>query len=172
MRAFIAVQVKPSDYLASVFRRFSEIKGIKVTEYSNIHLTIKFLGDIDDDKASDICSGIRSIGSDSFDLETEGIGAFPSMERPRVIYIGCRSDGLYRLVAEVGKFVPIEKDFIPHITVGRVKHRISMPNIELKSEKYRIDEICLFRSDLKPSGPIYTKICCKQLGKQDSDGPS
>jgi len=169
MRAFIAVQIKPSDYLANVFRIFGSIKGIKVTEYGNVHLTIKFLGDIDDGKASEICRGISGIEASSFYLETEGIGAFPSLARPRVIYVECRSDGLYRLLAEVGKFVPIEKDFIPHITIGRVKHKIAMPDIELKKEKYSVDEVCLFKSELKPSGPIYTRICCKHLENIDKN---
>ena len=169
MRAFIAVQIRPSDYLSGVFNEFSRIKGIKVVEHTNIHLTIKFLGEIDERKTKEICEGIKNLRAHEFDIETEGIGAFPSMSRPRVIYVDCRSDGLYQLLAEVGKFVTLEKDFVPHITIGRVKQKIIMPHIEFKSEKYHIDEVCLFSSDLRPSGPVYTKVCCNKLAPQASE---
>jgi 2'-5' RNA ligase len=141
----------------------------------NIHLTLKFLGDIERYLAEAIRDQLSPHLSkiSPLKLQAKGLGAFPSLLHPKVIWMGCQdiSGGLKDLV-EVIEFrleemgFPLEKrQFMPHITLGRVKRgpkgglekifkEIGTPDCGLS----KIYEVVVYRSDLKPSGAEYVSL--------------
>lgn len=163
MRSFIAVSIRPSSDMQIVFDSFSRLKNIRITRSENIHITLKFLGDITGERATELCRMIGSIRHEKFYIETGEIGAFPDIRRPRVIIIGISGHGLNEIYSEIVKITGSDGDFLPHITVGRVKGPFTIPGIKIKPEKYLIEKVCLYKSELKSTGPEYTEICCSQL---------
>ncbi|BAB59207.1 hypothetical protein [Thermoplasma volcanium GSS1] len=163
MRAFIAIPIDPSSYMKNILSTFRQSRNIKVVEDTNVHITLKFLGDIDDDFAKKICSGLSGLKVHKFTIKTLGIGAFPNMRSPRVIFLDLQSNDIEKLYIEIGRIVGIDKDFVPHITIGRIKAKVRIPPLEFTQEEYEAKEVCLFSSRLTPSGPIYSRVCCKAL---------
>lgn len=145
---------------------------------SNIHLTLKFLGDISSAKIEQVCQVLSDITGrhEKHKVTISGLGTFPNYRRPRVIWIGIQApetlkalhQELEAATAKLG-FPPEKRSFKPHLTIGRVKNHISNKNIEslqqaLSSTKIgfidtvEFNALHLFKSDLKPSGAVYTKL--------------
>ncbi|MBN1526762.1 MAG: RNA 2',3'-cyclic phosphodiesterase [Candidatus Omnitrophica bacterium] len=179
MRTFIAIDI--SDEIRDALRQVqSHLKyagaNVKWVEPHNIHLTLKFLGDIDEKKAEEIKQVLDNIGKSisAFDITIKDIGAFPKMEFPRVVWVGLdkgteESKRLAQAVddglSKIG-FQKEERPFAAHLTVGRVKSPMNKDKLKAKikdcqspaSSPHRISSVILFQSTLTPSGPIYTKL--------------
>jgi len=143
----------------------------------NIHLTIVFLGSIEANVVEDLKETVGSIakGFTGFTVKLSGVGVFPNFRKPRVLWIGLDGDreGLSRLRDKLQDALTVfglreeKRPFQAHLTLGRFKDRLD-DDEELKqvleryhdmtSELYSLDELVLFKSDLKPSGPVYTKM--------------
>ena len=156
--------------------------GIRWVAPENMHLTLKFLGDIEsseDGKIGDLAeSAIK--GFEPVTLCVSGTGAFPNIKRPRVVWAGI--SGQTEILDEIRKRLDIDlepagipmenKPFKGHLTLGRVKKTLPeeafVREMEkhrgLLSEFFRADRITFFKSDLTSSGPIYTKIRTFFLG--------
>ena len=186
MRLFIAV-----DIAEPVRKRLGEFiaqldhaaRGAKWISPKNIHVTLKFLGHVEENKAEKISSVLEEVAARHtvFDLDLVGTGAFPNASRPRVIWVGGhdQSGTLYRLQADVEAamialgFVPEDRAFVAHLTLGRIKSPTPNPKlaVALESAKSKsfglthVGEIHLIQSQLHPTGAIYTKIGSWQLGK-------
>lgn len=179
MRAFIAIELSPEikDSL-SVIQSHLKYSGadVKWVAVNNIHLTLKFLGDITEEKCEKIKSVLDDIGAltKPFDISIKDIGTFPNINYPRVVWVGldkgtAESKVLAENIAEGILKLGFEKDaraFEPHLTIGRVR---SPKNKEALKEKiltaqipvtkpHPVSSVALFQSILSPKGPTYTKL--------------
>ena len=149
--------------------------GARWERPDKLHLTIKFLGDSDERLIGRMLEviGRRTERLRAFSVTVSGFGAFPSMQRPGVIWVGCEnSDGtLLRIhdavdegLAELG-FPREERAFHPHVTIGRVRgqggrtHLTSVPkNITFDPRHMLVSEIFLMKSMLQPAGSEYAVV--------------
>jgi 2'-5' RNA ligase len=190
LRAFIAVEIPPEIHQA-IDKKTAPIRAalntslVRWVPAENIHLTLKFLGDVSPSNlemleqmlSAEVCQ------HPSFEMEFGGLGAFPSPKRPRVIWIGIQAPpGLGALQHGIGAatatlgYPDEQRPFSPHLTIGRVKQNIDqtgMHKIRAALEKTqvgalgttRVESVYLFKSDLKPSGAEYTRLFSVPLRK-------
>ncbi len=189
LRAFIAI-----DLTATVRRRLTEIaSGLAATTPSGavrwvnpqgIHLTLKFLGEVSEERGPDIARQVEVIanGQAQFEVSIRGTGCFPSLRAPRVVWIGATAvdDSLERLQASLEAaceklgFAREGRAFSPHLTLGRVNRGARQRDIEAlragleqlggaEAGSMRVDRLHLFRSDLKPTGAVYTILATARL---------
>jgi RNA 2',3'-cyclic 3'-phosphodiesterase len=180
IRTFIAVNL-PADVLTRIGQVQSELKlaarsgAVRWAAPEQIHLTLKFLGDIASASLPELEAALRRacVGIGPFELRAEGLGGFPDLRRPRVLWAGIAGDlsSLHALQENVvreteawGK--PEERVFHAHLTLGRIKDynprglrelaaRIeSMPAPQLGC--WQVTELHLMRSELSPDGSCYT----------------
>ena len=183
VRAFIAIEL-PDD----IQQRLEQVSDNLQTEMQALpirwvavncaHLTLKFLGDVSENSVQMISKILKTEAAQvkPFDVSVGSLGVFPNMRRPRVIWVGVEAaDELHTLqrrieseVARIG-YAPEEREFSPHITVGRVSRNTSHRELReiaevLQRQKLgfigtgHVEAVHLFRSDLKPSGAVYTKL--------------
>ena len=185
IRSFLAFELPPEirEKIGEVSIELQKltlpVRWVKVT---NIHLTIIFLGYVDEDKIDDIKEKVNLVVKrfSIFKTRLNGIGVFPNWRKPRVIWIGLGEE-IERLSTlreelqtglKVLGFKPEKRPFAPHLTIGRFKGLLDRDE-ELKSilDRYHdlsgdlqyLNELVLFKSDLKPDGPVYTKMASWQL---------
>ena len=186
IRTFIAIEIDPA-IQESLNNLQLELKksgaDVKWVKKDNIHLTLKFLGDTSEENIATISTLLaRSTGFlPSFSVGITEAGAFPGIENPRVIWAGVHDPqetiakiarSLEENLASIG-FVKEERDFDPHITLGRVRTSLNKFNLvkSLKSLKMPpdlllpIEKITLFKSTLTPQGPIYEVLKTVSLKK-------
>lgn len=135
MRLFVSVDLAGLDTeIARVQDRFADASGVRSVDSSNVHVTLKFLGDVDEERVPTLAdaleTAIEGAGVDPFTAEFGGLGAFPSEEYVRVLWVGVREGGdeLTRLheaieaaTTEMG-FDPADHEFTPHATIARMDH--------------------------------------------------
>jgi 2'-5' RNA ligase len=173
MRTFLAVEVpepirkKIDDFVQIEAKRELPIKWVK---FGNLHITLKFLGEIDEKKKVEISPAIEEICSrhKSFQAQLSGIGCFPNPGNPRVLWVGVEqgSDTLCTVSADIEKALAHfgfkeERRFHPHLTIGRIKKSCKVDHIlekNIVTEPFEVSAIVLFKSVLKPDGPIYTAL--------------
>ena len=172
MRAFVAAEITGQDILNSIKNMQENLRiEARPVELQNMHFTLLFLGEITEDMAKKVGDKLKSIRFDSFDISFEGVGAFPKPKFPRVVWIGVKNgaDQLVELARTVERELsPLgfksDKEFKPHITIFRIKNKISDITDDLarhSNEKFgslKISEIKLKKSVLTPSGPIYSDL--------------
>ena len=189
LRAFIAVELsldlRKSVYAATA-KLQSEVGGlVRWVPMENMHLTLKFLGDVSPSNV-DLLSGMLRAETDlfqCFELRLNGLGSFPSLKRPRVIYIGIQApsvlESLQRGIESASRrlgYESEERGFSPHLTIGRVKQNATateqqMIRRALEQTKIdslgttRVDSVELFKSDLRPTGSVYTRLFSAPLKK-------
>ena len=147
----------------------------------NIHLTLKFLGNINPADIEKIGKAMADAAGDSapITLTVGGIGFFPGIRRPRVIWVGLggQTDALRNFqrnlanrLATIG-FPSDKRSFKAHLTLGRFRQAVN-PNIlnqtvqdysDLGDLQFSVDRIILFQSDLKPSGAVYSHLKLVEL---------
>lgn len=147
---------------------------VKWVKSENIHLTLKFLGNITDEQIEDVKNVFKKMGSNfkNYSIHLAGVGAFPKIQYPRVIWVGMdegveETDKIYKSIEEeLNKkgFAKEKRSFSPHLTLGRVrspKNRQQLTKAVEKeknfssSSKLLVGEIILFKSILTPKGSIY-----------------
>jgi 2'-5' RNA ligase len=184
IRTFIALEL-PED-LKKVFsilqQRFCEYTDcVRWVKPEHIHLTLKFLGSIDEELVEPISRILENISKKQqpFPLHIAGIGAFPNTRNPKVIWAGIQGsqDTLiqFQMTLEdalsVFGFAREKRPYAPHLTLGRVKDYRGKKDLEAVIEKfqhedmgaYTADKIIFYRSDLQPTGPIYAALKTIQL---------
>ena len=183
LRTFIAVDIPPTT-LQSIQQKVEPLQKaignstIRWVPIRNFHLTLKFLGDISPDNV-DALTRILHTEADScqrFDLHVGGLGSFPNSKRPRVLFIGIQAPaglealqrGIESAAAKLG-YKSESRAFSPHLTIGRVRdsatsadqQRIHKAMEEVKIDSLgtaRVDSVHLYKSELKPTGSVYTKL--------------
>ncbi|HSL46610.1 MAG TPA: RNA 2',3'-cyclic phosphodiesterase [Anaerolineales bacterium] len=182
LRAFIAVEI-PAQIRQAVYKTTAGLRDeigplVRWVPMENMHLTLKFLGDVSPSNV-DMLSQIISAEADlfpCFDLHLRGLGSFPNLKRPRVIYIGIQApaalETLYRGIESASRrlgYESEERGFSPHLTIGRVKQNVTSSEQQtirraLEETKIdslgmaRVDSVHLYKSDLKPTGSVYTRL--------------
>jgi 2'-5' RNA ligase len=179
MRTFIAIEL-PQEIKDSLSRIQAQLKSsgadVKWVEPKNIHLTLKFLGEIDEKRLEKISAILEEVAKEkgTFALRIASCGAFPKINSPRVIWVGVDKGnreteeiarGLEERIAKVG--IPKEdRPFSSHITLGRTRSPTNRQSLAEVLNKLAVDfakenlefkatKITLFKSTLTPKGPIY-----------------
>lgn len=180
MRLFIGIDI-PQDLKEELSRLTDKLKkcdcDAKWVELQNLHLSLKFLGEVDEDKIKNIKEILNATGNKhpALELNFENFGFFPNEKYPRVFFVATDKEGeLKRIYSDIETALQnlgFEKEerFKSHITLARFR---SLKNIEaLKKQvgsltikdKFTVNEITLFKSTLKPQGPVYEKIASAVL---------
>jgi 2'-5' RNA ligase len=177
IRAFIAIDIDPQvreNISRAIGQLRSQVLGVRWIAPANFHLTLKFLGDIEQAQIETIGAVLkeRLRPFPRFTINAKGLGVFPDLRRPRIMWIGLAGNELATLAAQVESallplgFAPEKRNFTPHLTVGRWRQTDRPSKTlgqELESLKdYQfgassVDEVILFQSVLKPEGAIYTR---------------
>ncbi len=184
IRAFIAVNLAPSvgEEIANVQSALKEAQGgIRWTRVEGMHLTLKFLGDIAREQVEPILTALRIALRDqqAFRILAQGLGAFPHLKRPKVLWAGLSSEGLAGLQEKVESVLvafdfPREaKGFLPHLTLGRVRSLRGWEQVLAVVKKHEhvrfgesiIDQVTLYQSTLRPDGAVYSPLGTVPLRK-------
>ncbi|MEQ1904305.1 MAG: RNA 2',3'-cyclic phosphodiesterase, partial [Pirellulaceae bacterium] len=185
IRSFIAVGIAPV-ICSAAHKQIRELQksttGYRWVDTKNMHLTLKFLGNVLDREIPDVCRTIERAmkGQSIFDIGFRGIGAFPSVDRPRVLWMGIEdyegrfaelSRKLDAALAEMG-FQPEKRDFKAHLTLGRAEE-VPQPsqaladyftkNADVEFGSMEIDEIVLFSSFTDKYGTTHTPMATIEL---------
>ena len=178
IRAFIAIEIAPAtvqQIAAAIEPLRPRIKGIRWVALTNFHLTVKFLGNITESQIAPIgqtlTDALRPFQRST--INAKGLGVFPSVKRPRVLWVGLVGGQLTALAAAVETaLIPLGfarelKNFTPHLTIGRWR-QAERPDRALAQELENwtqcdfgptlVDEVILFESLLKPAGAIYNRL--------------
>jgi 2'-5' RNA ligase len=178
IRSFIAIPLSVEVRRTAVRlieRLRQEGDGIKWVPTDNLHLTLKFLGEVDNTGVPALCDRLHRVAEqyEPFELVFLGTGGFPDTERPRVLWAGVQDDSgsLCQMVAQLESelaqlgFKPEPRDYRPHLTLGRTRsgsRRASadvVARIQAESKarlgKFQVDKLQLFASFLDKGGPTY-----------------
>ena len=146
-----------------------------------MHLTLRFIGEVDDATAESIVAAMRArIAMDSFDVRWDGLGAFPPRGAPRVLWVGVASGSAELTRAEsvvserlaVVGIPPEDRPYSPHLTLARVREPAGLKAASLFEGldgalgETHVDAITLFRSHLSPKGPTYVAMERTALGSR------
>jgi 2'-5' RNA ligase len=180
MRTFLALEIPRPDR-EKILRIIAKFKDrhlpIKWVEFENLHITVKFLGEIDDEKRTAIAARLKEFCGlfPSFKACLSGLGCFPGPRNPRVLWVGVNlgEDKLRLLVHDLENLLAKlgvreeDKPFHPHLTFGRVKAFCKVEDIlaqEFSGEPFSADSLTFFQSQLRPEGPVYDVLEKFKLG--------
>ena len=178
IRTFIALPI-PDNLKESLRSAISQLKrinsGLRWVRPESIHLTVKFLGNIEQDLVEPISQQLDSVAGSCPELELglSGVGVFPGQRRPRVIWAGLGGDimPLSQLASAIDRMcagfgIKVEKrPFNAHLTLGRLKVPSMVDlDINLIEEWYRAEEVIFYKSELLPTGARYTILHSSRLG--------
>jgi len=177
IRAFIAVNLAAPviEEIAKVRSALQEAQGdIRWTRVEGLHLTLKFLGDIARGQAEPILAALQvALGErPALRVQAQGLGAFPNLKRPRVLWVGLSGEGLKELSEAVETalmpldFPPEEREFTPHLTLGRVRSLRGWERVLAAVKEYEhvrfgestVHQVTLYQSELRPDGAIYSPL--------------
>ncbi|MHC4442304.1 MAG: RNA 2',3'-cyclic phosphodiesterase [Planctomycetota bacterium] len=184
MRCFLAIELPTEirDRLRDLQDRLSVLgRAVRWTRVDNIHLTVKFLGEVPDDQVSAICETATEVAGrfERFEVTVAGTGCFPPGGAARIVWVGMPDPppillGCQRVCedryARLG-FKKENRSFKPHLTVGRVKDFGASAQIRAAVEELKqfnagsfiVEELVMFQSVLKPQGPVYTPLARASL---------
>ncbi len=171
-RVFICVQF--SDSVIKEVARVQEILGKqrftgKMTELENLHLTLKFLGEIDREKIEKVKEKLKEIKFEKFSAKLSDIGTFAFHGNPRIIWIKIGGRDIFELQSKIddslSELFKKEERFMSHMTIARIKYvkdkdgfREYVKNIGIKDIEFTIGKFILMESKLEEQGPVYTEI--------------
>ena len=195
-RAFAAFEI-PDETKEGIGRFIEEIRprpgafDLKWVSSKIIHITVRFFGDLDLKQLGKARAAIRSLDRawDPPRLSIGPVGAFPSARRPQVVWLGVEDpDGSLRDLAaaadraiRVAGFGAADKPFVGHLTLARLRRGLRSPSLEEivggltpPGGPLTIGSITLFKSDLRPGGPVHTPLECarprQDLADEDRQG--
>ncbi|MFN2284536.1 MAG: RNA 2',3'-cyclic phosphodiesterase [Anaerolineae bacterium] len=184
LRTFIAIPLSPPVIaklgdVQRALRRTCPERAVSWVKPENIHLTLFFLGDILPERQAPVEAALSVVARNvrPFTFSVQGAGAFPNLNRPRVIWVGMEEPSgqlalLHRAVNEAMEnvgFQPENRPFSPHLTLGRIRRRISREDAHAVGDALQqievghlgdvtVGELIFFRSVLKSSGAEYTSL--------------
>ncbi|RLG17327.1 RNA 2',3'-cyclic phosphodiesterase [Nanoarchaeota archaeon] len=157
MRCFLAIELP--EHVKDQIEEFKKwVRGrVKFVEKKNLHLTLRFLGDVDPNQ---VMKALEDVEFKPFTAKLEGIGFFPNERFIRVIWIGVGkgSEEIEKLHEEIERRLGRDERFVPHVTIARAKGRVEVLKREFSSDEFEVSSFSLFRSTLTPKGPIYEVI--------------
>lgn len=176
LRVFVGVPVD-----AAVAARISAVRtdfgagAVRWIPTENYHLTLKFLGDVEEPRIAAIRAALREtlVGTACFRVTARGLGVFPDARRPRVLWVGLAAPELTRVAGRVERglealgFERATAPFRPHVTIGRWR-RGGSGGVPVREElprwrdhdfgEFAVDAATLFRSTLRPDGAVYDPL--------------
>lgn len=189
LRAFIAVEI-PLEIRKTICNATAPLQNgigssVRWVPKENMHLTLKFLGDVSPGNIEMLSQMLRAEANmfNGFELRLSGLGAFPNRKRPRVIFIDIHAppvlEALQRGIESASRrlgYESEERGFSPHLTIGRVRQnatateqqtiRRALEDTRIDSlGTARVDSVYLYKSDLKPTGSVYTRLYSAPLRK-------
>jgi len=185
-RTFIAVEVSQfsRDRLAGVQEQLAAVaQGVKWVETHNHHMTLIFLGEVDEREVADVCRTVENVcrGVSPFNYTIQGVSAFPTPRRPRIL-IAKINEGAEELVTlqaaldaslmDLGCYRREDRPFSPHVTIGRVKKDGGGHELATALHKFagwsggqtQVEQVLTMASELGPDGPAYTVLSRAKLG--------
>lgn len=176
-RCFVAVRLGADieRQLGRVCQRLARHGGgVRWVEPANMHLTLKFLGDVEGARLGEVVEALREVEVDGpLQLSLSGLGVFPPRGAPRVLWAGLAGD-VARLTELAGRidrrlaglgFAVERRPFRAHLTIGRVKNPrgpgplvAELPRQQIASDPVTIQSFFLYQSELAPEGPTYTTL--------------
>ncbi len=173
-RLFVALPIPP-DIRSNIINNIKLPSNFRITKPHNLHITILFLGETDENKIPKIIKKLEEITNtyNAFNLEISYYDKFPPTGSPRIIYVSGENGKkeLLNLANEIRNKLNTlgfydKKGFKYHVTVARLKYKadneITLTSWN-KSLQFRSDKIILYKSDLKPDGPVYTSLWTGRL---------
>lgn len=183
IRAFIAIDLPTGisqrlDEVSLELRKKLETVPVRWVQVGNIHLTLKFLGDVSLGNLDMLKQVLASevAHHKSFEVSIGNLGAYPNLRHPRVMWVGVEAPpdlaslqrGVETCMARLG-YAQEDRPFTPHLTLGRVSRNASSKETHIMGEVLNgckvgflgvapINTVYLYKSDLRPTGSIYTKI--------------
>lgn len=189
IRAFIGVRIEPdvARQIADAQTQLRErITGIRWVAEANYHFTLKFLGPVEERKISQISGTLKElVGHFSpFVVSARGIGVFPDIRKPRVLWVGLDSKELEPLATKIDQsmesigFARESRSFKPHLTLARWRDPVKLTE-KLRNEidpwkaqafgDSDVKEVVLFQSTLKPAGAVYSELEVFPLGARHGE---
>jgi len=186
VRAFIGIHARPRPVIRDALGRLGSFgRSVRPTREGQLHLTLKFLGDVAGERIPALVSETTRIAAatPAFEWVPQGIGAFPSTARPSVIWAGTTEPDRFASLAEQFEsacgllgFPREGRPYRPHLTLARVKFqpppslgRWLTETAEAEFDRQRAEEIVLYRSEPTPDGFAYTPLHVAKLGGETSD---
>lgn len=177
MRAFLAFDVA-DDVIQRLLTAEQEMRttgaDVGVVSADNLHFTVRFLGEVPDNVVDEISTRIGRLELQSTQVRVEGVGAFPGLRNPRIVWAGVSPEDSPRINALAEKIIdsvrdmgkPEDRRFHAHITIGRVRsprNHDALASFIQRNQKRefgatRIDRLKLKSSVLKPGGPTYSDV--------------
>lgn len=171
-RVFVSIPIPDHSCLEGPLSDLSGIRNVRTSKPEQVHITLRFIGDVDSSRVDDIEACVRDAvsGVDPFEIVVSGTGAFPNAKRPSVVWIGASpqdtmasvADRLGRNLSEAG--IPFDgKPFKSHITVGRCKGPADLSGFfsrygDTEFARFTCEEILVMRSVLGPSGAKHSVL--------------
>lgn len=186
MRTFIAIELSPEVKrpLVRLLRDgLPRAKDVRWVTEQQLHLTLKFLGDISDDQLARVCQVAQEASRTvvPFSLQIHGLGVFPAPRNPRVLWCGVNDpeSGCRRWVEAADPLLtelnikPETRAYTPHITLGRSRSTIGanalrdvLESTELPTtDEMLVEQITVFESQLRPGGAVYKPLATIPLGE-------
>lgn len=174
IRTFVALEmpVAVKRQVVSVARHMSHLGQMRWVKPEGVHLTLKFLGDVEENRVADIVSAVQQVASkfQPLALSTAGLGGFPHLESARVLWLGVEG-GLGQLRILQGRIAQKLEDlgfererhpFFAHVTVGRARRKpvrvIAENATKWRAVNFSVDRISVMKSTLRPEGAVYTPL--------------
>ncbi|OAI52784.1 hypothetical protein AYO47_05960 [Planctomyces sp. SCGC AG-212-M04] len=174
IRTFIGIPIPSTPALRGAQRRMDHFgRAVKATSPDNLHITLKFLGDTQRSQVDKIANVVRSATASipAHEIELVGLGAFPNVNRPSVVWVGIRpTDHLKQIAAELDRllepfgFLPETRPFHPHLTLAYVKGpapglgEMVQEGRDIPFGRAIVSAVDLYQSELTPSGSRYTSL--------------
>ncbi len=173
MRLFVGVEI-PGDIAAELYPLARGIKGLDAQTPENMHITLKFIGNVDPGLAAEIDQVLSDVRFEPFDLQVQGLNVFASSRKIRIFWAGVKDQPIMRkLAARVeSALLTLEecpdmdmRKFTPHITLGRNRdaaratiEQTVADHVDLSSRVFTIDRFCLYESHSTQDGPEFRVI--------------
>jgi len=170
MRLFIAVDIPAEvrDSIENIKPDFRLLKGLRFVEKDNIHITLKFLGEVEEELIPDMILALESVKFKPFKLSISKLGVFPNENNMRVLWVDAEPIGpLSELKKKIDAALPGARDnhlFKNHITIARIttgapedmkKINELVMNKEIEKKEFFVRKFILYSSTLTPEGPVY-----------------
>ncbi len=174
IRTFIALEMPVAVKRQVIFvaRHLSHLGQMRWVRSEGVHLTLKFLGDVEENRVADIVSAVQQVASkfQPFALSTAGLGGFPRLESARVLWLGVEGDLeqlriLQGRIAQKLEDLGFERErrpFFAHVTVGRARRKpvraIAENATKWRAVNFSVDRVSVMKSTLRPEGAVYTPL--------------
>ncbi len=166
-RLFVGLEL-PDPVLELLLEMRQDIAGARWQNANQLHLTLAFIGNVEDATADSIRAGLHCLAADSFQLQLQGVGRFGSAEHPRNLWVGVSPEaplvaihGQVQSILKAAGLAPDDRPYKPHVTLARMGRNAGPTDAflarfaDVRSPPFTVEQISLFRSTLTHEGSVY-----------------